>query len=359
MPKNKRILFAIMGWGLGHATRCIPIIKSLIKDNHVILASNGISALLLQQEFPTLKYIDYPDYAVKYPKNRIMLLPFITFQLPSIIIKLIKEYNQTQHVVKDEKIDIIISDSRYGTFSKGIPTFFIMHQLRFKLDGIFKTIEFLGEWFNYFMFKKYTEVIIPDVKMIPNLTGDLTHSGKIARHPKLHYLGVFCSVSKLNIKEDIDYLFSVSGPEVQRTLFENIILDQIKNIQGKKVVVLGKPEGEQSYDSFENTEIYNHVNRQKQNELLNRSKFVVCRSGYTTVMELVALKKPALMIPTPGQTEQEYLAHHYSELGLFFTANQSELDLLAELNKIHNSERPSMDHIPVNDSEAFSRLLSH
>ena len=233
MPKNKRILFAIMGWGLGHATRCIPIIKSLIKDNHVILASNGISALLLQQEFPTLKYIDYPDYAVKYPKNRIMLLPFITFQLPSIIIKLIKEYNQTQHVVKDEKIDIIISDSRYGTFSKGIPTFFIMHQLRFKLDGIFKTIEFLGEWFNYFMFKKYTEVIIPDVKMIPNLTGDLTHSGKIARHPKLHYLGVFCSVSKLNIKEDIDYLFSVSGPEVQRTLFENIILDQIKNIQGE------------------------------------------------------------------------------------------------------------------------------
>ena len=107
MLKNKRILFSIMGWGLGHATRCIPIIKSLIKDNHVILASNGISTMLLQQEFPTLKYIDYPDYAVKYPRNRIMLLPLMTLQLPGIIIKMIKEYLQTQRVVTDENIDII------------------------------------------------------------------------------------------------------------------------------------------------------------------------------------------------------------------------------------------------------------
>ena len=228
MPKNKHILIAIMGWGLGHATRCIPIIKSLMKDNHVILASNGISTILLQQEFPTLKCIDYPDYAIKYSKNRIMLLPIIVLQLPNIIMKLIREYLQTQFVVMDESIDIIISDSRYGTFSKKIPTYFIMHQLRFKLSGIFKSIEFLGEWFNIFMFRNYKKIIIPDVKMIPNLTGDLTHYGKISHHSKLHYLGIFCSVSKLNVEEDIDYLFSISGPEIQRTLFEKIILRQIK-----------------------------------------------------------------------------------------------------------------------------------
>ena len=104
MPKNKRIFFAIMGWGLGHATRCIPIITSLMKDNHVILSSNGISTILLQQEFPTLKCIDYPDYAVRYPKNKIMLLPLIAFQLPGIIIKLIKEHLQTQIIVDNENI---------------------------------------------------------------------------------------------------------------------------------------------------------------------------------------------------------------------------------------------------------------
>ena len=91
MPKNKRILFAIMGWGLGHATRCIPIIKSLMKDNHVILASNGVSSMLLRQEFPKCKFIDYPDYAVKYPRYRSMLLPFIVLKLPIIIMKLIRE----------------------------------------------------------------------------------------------------------------------------------------------------------------------------------------------------------------------------------------------------------------------------
>ena len=155
MPKNKRILFAIMGWGLGHATRCIPIIKSLMKANHVILASNGVSTILLKQEFPTLKCIDYPDYSIKYPKNNMMLLPLIALQLPSIILKLIKEYLQTQKVINDENIDLIISDSRYGAFSKRVPTYFIIHQLRFQLSGILKSFEILGEWFNLFMFKKY------------------------------------------------------------------------------------------------------------------------------------------------------------------------------------------------------------
>ena len=358
MPKNKRILFAIMGWGLGHATRCIPIIRSLMTENHVILSSNGVSTTLLKQEFPALKCIDYPDYSVKYPRKRIMFLPLITLQLPGIIIKLIKEYLQTQKVINEEKIDIIISDSRYGVFSKNIQTFFIIHQLRFQLSGIFKSIEFLGEWFNIFIFRYYNAIIIPDVKISPNLTGNLTHAGKIAYHPKLHYLGIFCSVAKLDIEEDIDYLFSVSGPEIQRTLFETIILSQIENIPGKKVVVLGKPADEQSYDNIENTEIYSHVNREKQNELLNRAKFVVCRSGYTSVMELVALQKPALMIPTPGQTEQEYLARHYENTGLFHTAQQYGLDLLGELSKIHHSVKPEMNHIPVNDTKAFRHLLS-
>jgi predicted glycosyltransferase len=162
----------------------------------------------------------------------------------------------------------------------------------------------------------------------------------------------------MNIKEDIDYLFSVSGPEIQRTLFEEIILDQISHIPGKKVVVLGKPADIQSYDDIENTEIYSHVNREKQNELLNRAKFVVCRSGYTTVMELVTLKKSALMIPTPGQTEQEYLAQHFKRTGLFHTAQQHGLNLLSELNKIQHSVKPAMDHIPVNDTNAFRHLLS-
>ena len=346
-----------MGWGLGHATRCIPLIQSLQKDNQVILASNGISSKLLRQEFPKLTCIDYPDYAVKYPRYKILLLPLIAIQLPAIIMKLIQEYQLTQRVVEKENIDIIVSDSRYGIYQKEVPTFFIVHQLRFQFSAIFRVIELLGEWFNLFMFRKYKKIIIPDVKIFPNLTGDLSHSGKISHHPKLHYLGVFCNVIKLDVEEDLDYFFSVSGPEIQRTQFEEIILNQISHIPGKKVIVLGKPDDKRTYDNIENTEIYSYVNREKQNELLNRAKFVVCRSGYTTAMELIALKKPALMIPTPGQTEQEYLARHYKSTGIFHIAKQEGLVLSTELNKIQNFAQPSMDHIPVNDTKAFRHLL--
>ncbi|SVC94169.1 uncharacterized protein METZ01_LOCUS347023, partial [marine metagenome] len=126
MLKNKRILFAIMGWGLGHATRCIPLIQALLKDNQVVLASNGISSKLLRQEFPQLTCIDYPDYAVKYPRYKILLIPWILIQLPGIIMKLIQEYQLTQRVVEKENIDIIVSDSRYGIYQKEVPTFFMI-----------------------------------------------------------------------------------------------------------------------------------------------------------------------------------------------------------------------------------------
>ena len=89
MPKNKRILFAIMGWGLGHATRSIPLIRSLLNNHEVILASKGIALNLLRQDFPNLKCITFPDYAVRYPRNKDFLLPFICLQLPKIVFQLI------------------------------------------------------------------------------------------------------------------------------------------------------------------------------------------------------------------------------------------------------------------------------
>ena len=172
MLKNKRILFAIMGWGLGHATRCIPLIQALLKDNQVLLASNGISSKLLRQEFPKLTCIDYPDYVVKYPRYKILLIPWILIQLPGIIMKLIQEYQLTQRVVEKENIDIIVSDSRYGIYQTEVPTFFMMHQLRFQLAGIFKYLEFLGEWFNLFMFKRYERLLFLMSVLLQTLPGN-------------------------------------------------------------------------------------------------------------------------------------------------------------------------------------------
>jgi len=144
-----------MGWGLGHATRCIPIIQSLSQNNEIIISSNGNSKILLKNEFPQIRYIDYPDYAVKYSKKKFMLIPFIILQLPNILFKVIQEYFITQKLIKSENIDIIISDSRYGVFSQKVPSFLILHQLQFQLDGFFSYFQFNGEWFNVIMFKNF------------------------------------------------------------------------------------------------------------------------------------------------------------------------------------------------------------
>jgi len=353
---NKTILFAIMGWGLGHATRSIPIIKYLSQKNEIILASNGLSKVLLKKEFPKLECISYPDYAITYPRKKSYLLLSIIIQIPSILRKLFDEYNMTQKIVRNYNIDIVISDCRYGVFSKKVPSYFITHQLRFQLPILLKFLEPLGECFNLFMFQFYNYIIIPDVKESPNLTGDLSHRGAISQYSKLKYLGVFCNVSKLIVKEDIDCLISISGPEMQRTLFEEILFDQIDSIPGKKVIVLGKP-GSDNPHKHKKLEIYNHVNREKQNELLNRAKFIICRSGYTTVMELIALNKPALMIPTPGQTEQEYLAKYYKKTGLFYIAKQKNLNLSKELTKINKNKRMSLKTMPINDFNSLNTLL--
>ena len=346
-----------MGWGLGHATRSIPIINYLSQNNEIILASNGLSKILLKNEFPHLKCLSFPDYAIRYPKKKKYLLLSIIFQIPSILRKLFEEYKLTQIFINKFNIDIVVSDCRYGSFSRKIPSYFITHQLRFQLPLFLKILEPIGQCFNIFMFQFYKNVIIPDIETVPNLTGDLSHKGIISKSSKVKYLGVFCNVSKLFINEDIDFLISISGPEMQRTLFEEILLDQIETLPGKKVVVLGKPGSYKSYKN-QNIEIYNHVNRNKQNELLNRAKFIICRSGYTTVMELVALNKPALMIPTPGQTEQEYLGEYYKQIGLFYIANQTGLNLSKELRKIKEYDRLSLLNIPINDVEAFEALLN-
>ena len=191
-----------------------------------------------------------------------------------------------------------------------------------------------------------------------NLTGALSHSGKIVNHPKLCYLGIYSSIYKQDIEINIDILFSVSGPEIQRTLFEELILEQLPTIPGKKVVVLGKSGNNLEYEEYEDTKIYNYVNRCKMNELMNKAKFVVCRSGYTTVMELIALGKPALLIPTPGQTEQEYLAQHYQKTGLFHIAEQKSLNLSAEIKNIKNMIVPQLKHISINDTKKFIKLIN-
>ena len=328
---KKKILFTVLNWGLGHATRSLPIIRELIKENEVIIVSTGRSFLLLKSEFPGLEIIDYPDYSIKYSKSDKYLLLSLTFQLPKILIRLFREHTFAKEIVREKKIDIIISDNRYGMYCKKIPSYLITHQLRFKMPKSLKKFEVLTEYFNKYYFKKYKKIFIPDYEGIPNFSGELSHDLRKIDKKKLRYIGLLSDT--MDTKEIFsDYLVIISGPEPQRTNFEKLVREQIIDIEGKKIVILGKTESNDT-ELGNGLDIYSHLPRKDISKMINGAKLIISRPGYSTVMEITGAGKKALFIPTPGQTEQEYLAEYYEEKGLFHYVTQNEMNLKQDIPK--------------------------
>jgi predicted glycosyltransferase len=340
--QKKTVLCCILNWGLGHATRSIPIVKAMLVRGHaVVIASTGRSLALLERELPACTFVDLPDYGVRYPRGRNGLVPFVLMQMPVIFRRLIREHAETEILADRFGADAVLSDNRYGCCSRRAPSYFMTHQLRFQLPRGLRWSAFVSEWFNRWIFRRYQAVFVPDDKGSPNLSGALSHSGRIAGHSKVHHIGPLSSLSdqgRPTDEQDLDFLFLVSGPEPQRTVFETALTGQIGRLPGEKTVVLGKPELDETAGSAAGTDmvVIPHADRVSLARLMNRARLVVSRSGYSTLMELAALGKRAVVIPTPGQTEQIYLAEHAMESGFFYSVPQHRLDLV---QAIRDAER--------------------
>jgi hypothetical protein len=148
----------------------------------------------------------------------------------------------------------------------------------------------------------------------------------------LFYVGVLSDFTRKKVKQDIDYLISISGPEPQRSLLEEKMFSQIHDLQGTVVVTLGKSE-EQKKLHQNNITIYSFLTKEKREELLNRARLVISRSGYSTILDLAVLGKKALMIPTPGQIEQEYLGEYHTKKGMFYSVRQSSVELKRDVDR--------------------------
>jgi hypothetical protein len=228
-------------------------------------------------------------------------------------------------ILENRECDCIISDGRFEIYNKDIPSFFISHQIRIMNPLRLKIFEDGSEIFNEFFFRKYAGVLIPDYKE-NNLSGDLSHNLNKIPDEKLHYVGVLSDFNKKNVKKDIDYLISISGPEPPRSFFEEKIFSQIQNLDGKIVVTLGKNEKRKNIENLD-AEIHTFLNKEEREDVLNRAKIVVSRSGYSTIMDLAVIGTKALMTPTPGQIEQEYLSEYHNEKRTFYSVKQDDLDL--------------------------------
>jgi len=322
-----RIIYGVCSWGLGHATRSLPVIRKLIEENNELtIISNGRSLQLLKKELgKNIKYFDIPDYPMLLSENSRQFMAKSVVYWPSFIKRMESELQKLKKILEKIKCDRIISDSRYGLYSRTIPSFFISHQIRIMNPLRIKMFERGSEIFNLFFFKRYAGVIIPDYKD-DNLSGDLSHNLRRIDENKIHYVGVLSDFKKRQTKKDIDYLISISGPEPQRTMLEEKLLSQINELKGKIIVTLGKTEKKDKFNK-KNIETYSFLPKDKRENFLNRAKLVISRSGYSTIMDLAIIGSKALMTPTPGQIEQEYLGEYHNKKGTFFSVNQDNINL--------------------------------
>ena len=352
MPKKKTILVAPLHWGLGHATRCIPIIRALLEHNfNVLLASDGAALLLLQKEFPELESLELPSYNIKYPKKGEFFKIMIFLKLPTLQKTMAEEKKIIKKLVAEAKIDGIISDNRFGIRHKAIPSVFITHQLNV-LTG--NTTYFTSK-IHQKIIKKFDACWVPDVDdAVMNLSGKLGHLKKDLFPVK--YIGVLSRMKKREVEKTIDILILLSGPEPQRTILEEMLKNSFKNTEKKVVMVRGIVEENQKREAFEELEMVNFMKSEELENTINKSEMVISRSGYTTIMDLTALEKKAFFIPTPGQYEQEYLAKRLKNLGIVPSCKQEKFTL-EKLDKISVYKGlKNLSNQTIGFSELFSLL---
>lgn len=327
-PKN--ILIAPLNWGLGHATRCIPIIRALQENNYIpIIASDGIALDLLRKEFPYLKTVELPSYHIEYAKKGKHFKWKLVKSLPKMIDAILREKKMVAGLITELDIDGIISDNRLGVFSKKVPTVFITHQLNVMTGNT----TWLTSKIHQKIIKKFTACWVPDFEGTPNLAGDLSHikSKKI----NLKYIGPLSRIHKKEASIKYELMIILSGPEPQRTLLEERLKTEIENYSKNVVFIKGLVEKEQKKEQVKNITYYNFMNSRQLEHTFNESELVLCRSGYTTIMDLAKLEKKAFFVPTPGQYEQLYLAKKLEKEGVAPFSFQEEFTI-ADLSKVAN-----------------------
>ena len=336
----KKIIIAPLNWGLGHATRCVPIIKELQKSNFTpVIASDGTALQFLIKEFPSLEFFELPSYKISYGRN---LKWSLIRKIPTIVRAVHKERLLIQEYIhQNPDVVGIISDNRFGCYYTKIPSVYITHQLNV-LSGFLTPVT---SFFHRRVIRKYNECWIPDEE-------NSVYSGKLSRSSKnlnQKYIGVLSRFKKQELPQDIDVLILLSGPEPNRTLLEIKLTSIFKTSSKKVYLIQGIVEKTQKTTKENQLTIVNFMLTKQLEHTLNLSKMVICRAGYSSVLDLVSLRKKALLIPTKFQNEQEYLAKYLQQKGYFSfvkerKVNKNTLDVFPEFTpanyqkKVFNSK---------------------
>ena len=357
--KRPSICISPIDWGLGHATRCITLIKGFEKLGYqVYIATEGYHEAILREALPNAHFLPLRGYRIRYAKWGFILPLVLLFQLPKIIYSIIHEQNWLKKAQAQYEFDLIVSDNRFGFYHKLVPSVFITHQLNLQMHFAWATNLF--QKLQYAWLKRFTACWIPDMEGSNNLSGILANPKHKPSIP-LWYMGCLSRLIDTAIDTSADnsssihgathnnqnvFLGIVSGPEPQRTLLENLLWKAGNKLNIPFVVIAGTPSKEQPNKLLEenkNAKLYAHLAAPALVSEIKRAEYIICRGGYTTLMELIPFEKKLIFIPTPGQTEQIYLGKLWNEKNwaLCYAQENFKLNIaLEEASNFHFKQAP-------------------
>ncbi|MEJ2216257.1 MAG: glycosyltransferase [Gemmatimonadota bacterium] len=327
-----RVLFAVHDWGLGHATRDLVLIRALLAEGHrVTVLSHGRALRLLEGELDSrCEFVALRDIPKPLSRRPFWFYVRMSLALPSVFYTFHRERRLVRQLHDAQPLDCIVSDSRFGVWLSDVPSLQLFHSLRQIIPGRPRGLEKLVECAQRRMLGGADRILIPDASH-DGLAGDLSHDPHCDWGGRLEYIGPLASIRRRDVDQDIDFFISVSGAEPQRTIFERLVLEQAHDLPGRVVVALGRPDGAPVIREDGRITVHSYLNRERQEDIMNRAALVVTRSGYSTLMELAELGRKALLVPTPGQSEQEYLARYHEARGHLHAVRQAELNLARDV----------------------------
>jgi hypothetical protein len=356
--KQQLVLVCPLDWGLGHASRMIQVIDRYIACGYkVILAGAGKSGELLKTSFPQLTFIPMPSPVIRYPDKGQCLIPSLIWQLPKMLFSAIHEHHLVKKIVFAYGVNIIVSDNRYGLFCRHAHSIFVTHQISPVLPVLLRWIEYPLYLIIRSIILQYDECWIPDyADSQQNLSGKLSHRFKLPANAR--YVGI---MSRFNLKdkrkegtssEKYELVVVLSGPEPQLGIINELVIRQALTIPNKTLIISGLREPTMPLPETGNLQLtaVSHLESGEFGCAMLQANLIVCRSGYSGIMDLIALGKTAILVPTPGQPEQKYLAAYLSDKGWFSSVLQHELDLGTLLKNTGNC-LPSCHRFTLNGRE--------
>jgi UDP-N-acetylglucosamine transferase subunit ALG13 len=343
MSADKVALICPLDWGIGHATRCVPLVGILEEQGwKVIIAASERPMAFFRSEYPGLETVAFPGIAVRYPSSGLLMVPAMAFHAPALLKSIRQEHKALDILVKQTGASLVISDNRYGCWHPDIFSVFMTHQLNIQVPKAMSWVSPVLRKITRNYVGRYDECWIPDNEADGGLSGDLSHHAPLP--PRTYFIGPLTRLSGPMQRppdlpcEPAEIFIMISGPEPQRSLLESMLLEQLRNSELTAIIAGGKP-GSGSHEIIsERIHLFPHLPSNLMKYYIEAAEYVICRSGYSTMMDLAALGKPAIIIPTPGQTEQEYLARRFAGMNVHHSVTQGAFILKEALSDFSNKK---------------------